>query len=76
MCQDIKFVTDSRDHWKYVDMMVTDHPDVIMSKSEGKTCIIVDKQFNHKIGGLHDSRITSIKELGEKLLELEEPVQS
>jgi hypothetical protein len=55
--------------------MVTDHPDVIVSKPDDKICVIVDKQFNHKIGGLHDSRINSIKELGETLENLKKPVQ-
>lgn len=66
MVQEVRFVTDSRDSWKYVDVMVTDHPDVIMSKPEDKTCIIIDKHFNNEIG-LNDVRITSIKELGDVL---------
>jgi hypothetical protein len=61
MCQNVIFVTDSRDHWKHVDLMVTDHPDVIDSKPSDKACIVVDKDFNQTHEG--DFRIESIKGL-------------
>ena len=65
MAHEVKFVTDSRDSWKYVDLMVTDHPDVITSKPEGKGCVVVDKEFNKDFEG--DFRIASIKELSDIL---------
>ena len=46
MAHEVRFVTDSRDSWKYVDMMVTDHPDIINSKPENKTCVVISKPFN------------------------------
>lgn len=62
-CQNIKFVTDSRDHWKYVDMMVTDHPDIINSKPNDKECVVVNKGFNNFKDMNSNTRIESIKEL-------------
>ena len=60
-CQNIKFVTDSKNHWKYVDMMVTDHPDIINSKPNDKVCVVIDKEFNRFKD--MNTRIESIKEL-------------
>jgi|TARA_R110000803_G_scaffold97053_2_gene165186 hypothetical protein len=74
MSQEVRFVTDSKDSWEYVDMMVTDHPDVINSKPENKICVIVDKPHNQKVVQ-SNIRITTIKELGETLENLKEPVQ-
>jgi len=74
MAHEVKFVTDSRDQWKFVDVMVTDHPDIIDSTPEDKTCIIVDKPFNTYIT-TPNIRIESIKELGDVLKSLEETVQ-
>jgi hypothetical protein len=65
MVSEVKFVMDSRDSWKYVDLMVTDHPDVISSKPEGKACVVIDKEFNREQEG--DFRIESIKELNDIL---------
>jgi hypothetical protein len=61
MAHEVKFVIDSRDSWKYVDLMVTDHPDVINSKPSDKACVVIDKDFNRDCDG--DFRIESIKEL-------------
>jgi hypothetical protein len=74
MSQEVRFVTDSRDSWGHVDMMVTDHPDVINSKPEGKTCVMVKKPFNEGSNGDH-IRIESIKDLGNILESLKETVQ-
>jgi hypothetical protein len=65
MSQEIKFVTDSRDSWKHVDVMVTDHPDVIDSTPENKACIVINKDFNQS-KDTH-TRIDSIKELRDVL---------
>lgn len=67
MAHEVKFVIDSRDSWKYVDLMVTDHPDIITSKPEGKACIVIGKEFNKDYDG--DFRVESIKDLRE-ILEL------
>lgn len=69
MCQNIRFVTDYKDHWDYVDVLVTDHPDVINSKPDGKVCIVVDKEYNKKVVQSHD-RIHTIHELPELLIKL------
>lgn len=70
MCQNVKFVTDSTDHWKYVDVMVTDHPDIIKSKPIEKFCIVVDKPFNENVTQSH-IRIGGIKDLGDAIIELD-----
>lgn len=72
-CQNIKFVTDSKDHWKFVDIMVTDHPDIINSKPDNKTCVVVDKDFNKFLD--NNDRIDSIKNLRGVLELLKQPVQ-
>jgi len=61
MAHEVKFVIDSRDSWKHVDLMVTDHPDIINSKPDGKACIVVGKEFNVDCDG--DFRIESIKDV-------------
>ena len=73
MCQSIQFVTDSRDSWHYVDMMVTDHPDVINSRPSDKTCVVIDKDFNQSVE--INPRVDSIKGLGEYLEKLKQPTQ-
>ena len=74
MASEVRFVLDSRDQWNFVDVMVTDHPDVIDSTPEDKACIIVDKPFNTYVT-TPNIRIESIKELGNVLESLEETVQ-
>lgn len=61
MCQNIQFVTDSKDSWYHVDMMVTDHPDIIDSKPRDKFCVVINKGFNQRKD--ENIRIDSIKEL-------------
>jgi hypothetical protein len=65
MCQNIKFVTDNKDHWEHVDIMVTDHPDIINSKPEGKGVIKVN--WPHNETAKADWSIDSIHELPTKL---------
>jgi hypothetical protein len=66
MCQNIRFVTDSKDHWEHVDMMITDHPDIIKSKPENKTCIVIDREYNEDLTEANE-RIKTIHELPETL---------
>jgi len=68
MCQNIKFVTDNKEHWNHVDIMVTDHPDILSSKPEGKASIKVN--WPHNENNNADWSINTIHELPEKLNEL------
>ena len=61
MIQDIKFTMGTKDCWDFVDVMVTDHPEVLNSKPEGKKTIKVEKIFNQEISA--DYTIKSVKEL-------------
>ena len=69
MCQNIRFVSEYEDHWDYVDVLVTDHPDVINSKPENKTCVVVDKEYNNKVVQSH-VRINTIHEFPELLTKI------
>ena len=68
MCQNIKFVTDNKEHWEHVDIMVTDHPDILNSKPEGKGSIKVNWPHNKDTNS--DWSIDSVHELPEKLKEM------
>jgi len=61
MIQDVKFTMGTTDCWQFVDIMVTDHPDIINSKPKGKKVIKVEKPFNQEISA--DYTIKSVKEL-------------
>ena len=61
MIQDIKFTLGTKDCWDFVDIMVTDHPEVLNSKPEGKKTIKVERPFNQEIQS--DFTIRSVKEL-------------
>ena len=69
MSQEVKFVTDSRDQWKFVDVMVTDHPDVIESQPVDKFCVVVTKPFNREYTGERLTHIDSIKDLEGEFLQ-------
>ena len=58
---EVKFVMDSTQQWDHVDLLITDHPDVINSKPFGKTCVVVNRDFNKDLND--DYRVESIKEL-------------
>lgn len=60
-CQirDVKFISENKDHWNHVDVMITDHPDILSSKPEGKISIKVEKPFNKDIES--DYTIESLK---------------
>jgi hypothetical protein len=66
-CQNIKFLKDNRHHWSHVNVMVTDHPDIIQSKPEGSIVIKVIKPFNADLES--DFEITSIRDLDDNLLD-------
>jgi hypothetical protein len=61
MIQDIKFTMGTTDCWQDVDVMITDHPEILNSKPEGKITIKVEKSFNQDINS--DYSIRSVKEL-------------
>lgn len=61
MVQNIKFTMGTADCWEFVDVMVTDHPEILKSKPEGKKVIKVEKPFNQDIPS--DYTIKSVREL-------------
>jgi hypothetical protein len=66
-CPNIKFVTEYNKVWDHVDVMVTDHPEILKSKPENKVSIIIDKEFNKDINQKR-ARIKTIKEIDSTLL--------
>lgn len=61
MIPDIKFTLGTKDCWEFVDCMITDHPEVLNSKPEGKITIKIEKPFNQEIPA--DYTVRSVKEL-------------
>lgn len=61
MIQDIKFTMGTTDCWEHVDVMITDHPEILKSKPENKKVIKVEKPFNEGISS--DYTVRSVKEL-------------
>ena len=61
MIQDIKFTIGTTDCWEFVDVMVTDHPEILNSKPEGKKVIKIEKPFNQEIPA--DYTVKSVREL-------------
>ena len=61
MIQDIKFTLGTNDCWEFVDCMITDHPEILNSKPEGKISIKIEKPFNEEIPS--DYTVRSVKEL-------------
>ena len=61
MIQDIKFTMGTIDCWEHVDVMITDHPEILKSKPENKKVIKIEKPFNKEIPS--DYTIRSVKEL-------------
>lgn len=61
MIQNIKFTVATTDCWKDVDVMITDHPEILSTKPENKITIKVEKPFNSHIDS--DYTVRSIKEL-------------
>ena len=61
MIQDIKFTMGTTDCWEFVDIMVTDHPEILNSKPKGKKVIKIEKPFNQEIPA--DYTVKSVREL-------------
>lgn len=61
MIQNIKFTMGTTDCWQHVDIMVTDHPEILNSKPEGKKVIKIEKPFNQDISA--DYTVRSVREL-------------
>jgi hypothetical protein len=61
MLQNIKFTLGTTDCWEFVDCMITDHPEILKSKPEGKKTIKIEKEYNQEIQS--DYTIKSVKEL-------------
>jgi hypothetical protein len=63
MIQEIRFVMGNIDSWQHVDCMITDHPEILNSKPEGKITIKVEKTFNSEIPS--DYTVRTVRELSE-----------
>ena len=61
MVQNIKFTMGTVDCWDHVDIMITDHPEILNSKPTNKKVIKIEKPFNQDIQA--DYTIKSVKEL-------------
>ena len=61
-CPNIKFVTEYNKVWDYVDVMITDHPEIINSKPSKKVCVKIEKEFNTLLVQ-SNINIKSIKEI-------------
>ena len=61
MVQNLKFVLGNEDCWEHVDCMITDHPEILQSKPEGKITIKIDKPYNTDI--VSDYTIRTVREL-------------
>lgn len=61
MIQDIKFTMGTTDCWKYVDVMITDHPEILFPKPANKITIKIEKPYNENIDS--DYTVRSVKEL-------------
>jgi hypothetical protein len=61
MIQNVKFTMGTTDCWDFVDIMITDHPEILSTKPENKITIKVEKPFNSHIDS--DYTVRSIKEL-------------
>ena len=61
MIQDIKFTMGTTDCWEHVDVMVTDHPEILNFKPDGKIVIKVEKTYNKDMPS--DYTIKTVKEL-------------
>ena len=60
MIQNVKFTMGTTDCWQFVDVMITDHPEILNSKPEGKKVIKIEKPFNQDISA--DYTVKSVKE--------------
>lgn len=63
MVRNIRFTFGTTDCWKDVDCMITDHPEILNSKPEGKITIKINKNFNQDIPS--DYTVNTVKELSD-----------
>lgn len=61
MIPNIKFTIGTTDCWDGVDCMITDHPEILVSKPEGKITIKIERPFNQHIQS--DYTVKSVREL-------------
>lgn len=61
MIPNIKFTIGTTDCWSGVDCMITDNPEILQSKPEGKLTIKIERPFNQDIQS--DYSINTMKEL-------------
>lgn len=50
---EIVFVENYEDYWKYVDVVITDNPEILKVKPEGKTAVVLMNEYNkecHSLG--------------------------
>lgn len=67
-CPNIKFVKEYSKVWDYVDVMITDHPKILVTKPINKLSIVIDKKYNEEVKQ-SGTRIKTIKEIDEKMLD-------
>jgi len=63
ICTNIIFVKEYSKMWDYVDLIITDHPKVLDSKTNEKLSIVIDKDYNQMITEQPILRVRSIKEI-------------
>jgi len=61
MVQNIKFIKEFASCWDYVDVMVTDRPEIVKSKPKDKICIKINKNYNNSYSS--DFSLKSIREI-------------
>jgi hypothetical protein len=68
ICSNIKFVTEYSRVWDYVDVMITDHPEILNSKDKNKLSVVIDKPYNNDVNQ-NGVRVKTIKEIDERVLD-------
>jgi len=66
MVQNIKFIKEFKSFWDFVDVGITDRPEIINSKPESKICLKVNKNYNDSYKS--DFTVKSIKEVDTEYL--------
>lgn len=61
MVQNIKFIKEFKSFWDFVDVGITDRPEIVKSKPKNKVCVKVNKNYNDSYDS--DFTIKSIKEI-------------
>lgn len=68
ICSNIKFVTTYDSVWDNVDVMITDHPNILTLKPTNKMSIIIDKEYNKEVNQ-SGIRVKTIKEVDTRVLD-------